>query len=72
MAAIRSLVVLAFVLGSVLVALSPRRRARLARKLAQSRAFSSRRVVDRDGRRDQDRWDDDGGATIGETYAAVR
>jgi hypothetical protein len=63
---IRTLAVLALVVGAVVVALSPRRRALIAQKLAESRRFVSRRVVDRDAREGtaRARWDDDGGASI--------
>jgi hypothetical protein len=50
MTAMRNFVILAFVLGGALIALSPKRRAQLARKLAESRRFVSRRIVDRDAR----------------------
>jgi hypothetical protein len=50
MTAMRNFVILALVLGGALIALSPRRRAQLARKLAESRRFVSRRIVDRDAR----------------------
>jgi hypothetical protein len=73
-AAIRTLSVLVVVLGAVLVALSPRRRALIARKLEESRAFASRRVVDRDARdrSARDRWADDGGASNGGNNATFR
>lgn len=73
-AAIRSLSVLAFMLGAVLVALSSRRRALIAQKFERSRRFVSRRVVDRDARERtaRDRWDDDGGASNGGNNAVVR
>lgn len=63
MATIGRLATLALVLGCAVVALSPKRRARMARKLALARNFLSRRVVDRDAREqtDQARWADDGG-----------
>ena len=61
--AMRKLAVFAVAFGIVVVALSPRRRARIAQKLEESRRFISRRRVDRDARdrSEPDRWADDGG-----------
>lgn len=66
MSTLRTLSVLALVLGVIVVAGSPRRRAAIARKLERSRRFVSRRVVDRDARERtaRDRWADDGGAGV--------
>ena len=74
MTAMRKLGALALVLGGVLVALSPRRRALVAQKLAQARGFLSRRGVDRDARDNEarERWEDDGGATKEPSNAALR
>jgi hypothetical protein len=56
--------VLALAVGSAVVAVWRRRRARAAEKVAEARRFRSRRVTDREARRDETmaRWDDDGGA----------
>jgi hypothetical protein len=72
-ATLRNLGLLAIAFGAVLVVLSPRRRALVARKLAHTRRFVSRRVVDRDERRSQalDTWNHDG-AKQGESNAAIR
>lgn len=74
MTAMRKLGALVLVLGGVLVALSPRRRALVAQKLAQARGFLSRGGVDRDARDNEARarWDDDGGATKEPSNAALR
>ena len=71
---LRNLALLAIALGAVLVVFSPRRRALVARKLAHTRRFVSRRVVDRDELHSQalDTWDDDGGAKQGEANATIR
>ena len=71
---LRNLGRLAIAFGAVLVVLSPRRRALVARKLAHTRRFVSRRVIDRDERHSQalDTWDHDGGAKQGESNAAIR
>ena len=60
-------------LGGVLVALSPRRRAVLARRLAEARRAVSQRLADRDreASRSTERWDDDGGATQGGNNAII-
>lgn len=70
---LRNLGLLAIASGAVLVVLSPRRRALVARKLAHTRRFVSRRVVDRDERHSQalDTWDHDG-AKQGGSNAAIR
>jgi hypothetical protein len=74
MASMRNLGVLVVVFGGVLVALSPRRRRRIAQKLEESRRFVSRRIVDRDARDDQahGRWDDDGGTWDASAAAPLR
>jgi len=77
MSAMRKLGLLMLAVGTVLVALSPRRRALVAQKLAQSRRFVSGRLVDREARdsRDseaRDRWDDDGGARKERSDTAIR
>jgi hypothetical protein len=75
---LRNLGLLAIAFGAVLVALSPRHRALVARRLAHTRRFVSRRVVDRDECRSQaldqalDTWNDDGGAKEEESNAAIR
>jgi hypothetical protein len=71
---LRKLGLLAIGLGAVLVVVSPRRRALAARKLAHTRGFLSRRVVDRDEVHSQalDTWADDGGAMQGGSHAAIR
>jgi hypothetical protein len=71
MTVIRHFVILTLLFGGVLVAASPTRRARLARKLEESRRFVSRRLVDRDAR-ERARWDDDGGAIAGAVDAAIQ
>jgi hypothetical protein len=66
---------LALALATALVARWPRRRAPAAKKLADTRRFVSRRIVDRDARDEQAlvRWDDDGGANEeGGSNAAIR
>jgi hypothetical protein len=72
---LKNLGLLAIAFGAVLVALSPRRRALIARTLARRHRFVSRRIVDRDARYGQalDMWDDDGGASAeGAIHAAIR
>lgn len=71
--AMRKLGVMALALGAAIVAVSPSRRALVAQKLAQSRRFVSKRIVDRDARKRQslDRWDDDGGAKGRDDHAAI-
>ena len=60
--------------ATILVALSPRRRALIARTFAQSRHFVPRGAVDRDARDREahERWDDDGGAKNGGNDAIIR
>jgi hypothetical protein len=74
MTAIRRLGTLALVLGGVLVALSPRRRALVSQKLAQARRFLSRRNGGRDARDSEARarWEDDGGAGKEPSNATLR
>ena len=74
MTAIRKLGALALVLGGVLVALSPRRRALVGQKLAQARRFLFQRSLDRDARDNEarERWEDDGGARKEPANAVVR
>ncbi len=65
MAASRNIGFFVLALGVLVVALSPRRRGRVSRTLADARRFASRRIVDRDARvspRAVARWENEGGA----------
>ncbi len=65
MQVVRNVVILVVVLGCAFLALSPRRRAAAAEKLASARRLVSRKLADREaraGRVATDTWDGEGGA----------